>query len=47
MQFFEFGDSGNLWTAFLPWFECAQIVPVVKVKYFQTVPNETEDTMKN
>ena len=26
--------------------ECAQIVPV-KVKYFQTVPNETKNTMKN
>jgi hypothetical protein len=25
---------------------CAQIVPV-KVKYFQTVPNETKNTMKN
>jgi hypothetical protein len=25
---------------FMPWFGCAQIVPV-KVKYFQTVPNET------
>ena len=26
--------------------DCAQIVPV-RVKYFQTVPNETKNTMKN
>jgi hypothetical protein len=26
--------------------DCAQIVPV-KVKYFQTVPNKTKNTLKN
>ena len=31
---------------FLPKQNCAQIVPV-KVKYFQMVPNETKNTMKN
>ena len=28
------------------WFDCAQIVPV-KVKYFQTVPNETKSKFEN
>ena len=33
-------------TPFMPLLKCAQIVPV-KVKYFQMVPNETKNRMKN
>jgi len=32
-------------TPFMPLLNCAQIVPV-KVKYFQTVPNETKNSFK-
>ncbi len=47
MHIFKENERNAFFLApFTPLLKCAQIVPV-KVKYFQTVPNETKNKMKN